>query len=65
MLNICLKSKKFDFTGRMNAFRVIERPERIEILGGQNTENVNNRPFYLHIVGRVKIEGLWHLFRNN
>ena len=36
------KLKNFNITGRMNAFRVIERPERIEILGGQNTENVNN-----------------------
>ena len=41
MLNICLKSKKFEnLTGRINAFRVIERLERMNILGGQNTESV-------------------------
>ena len=32
MLNICLKC--------INAFRVIEHPERIDILGSQNTESV-------------------------
>ena len=31
-----------NFTGRINAFRVIERLERMNILGGQNTESVNN-----------------------
>ena len=42
MLNICLKSKKNSiFTGRMNAFRVIERLERMVILGAQKTESVN------------------------
>ena len=42
MLNICLKSKENpNFTGRINAFRVIERLERMDILGGQNTESVN------------------------
>ena len=41
MLNICLKSKKIlNFTGRINAFRVIERLGRMNILGGQNTESV-------------------------
>ena len=35
------KYKILNFTGRMNAFRVIERLERMNILGGQNTENVN------------------------
>ena len=29
-----------NFTGRINAFRVIERLERLNILGGQNTESV-------------------------
>ena len=35
--------KKFkipNFTGRINAFRVIERLERMNISGGQNTESV-------------------------
>ena len=42
MLNICLKSKKnSNFTGRINAFRVIERLERMNNLDGQNTESVN------------------------
>ena len=41
MLNICLKSKKnLNFTGCINAFRVIERLERMNILGDQNTESV-------------------------
>ena len=41
MLNICLKSNKIsNFTGRINAFRVIEHLERMDILGGQNTESV-------------------------
>ena len=30
-----------NFTGRINEFRVIERLERMNILGGQNTEGVN------------------------
>ena len=30
-----------NFTGHINAFRVIERLERMNILGGQNTESVN------------------------
>ena len=33
--------KKLNFTGRINAFRVIERLERMNILCGQNTESVN------------------------
>ena len=42
MLNICLKSKNnSNFTGRINAFWVIERLERMKIIGGQNTESVN------------------------
>ena len=41
MLNICLKRKKLSFTGRINAFRVIKRLERLNILGGQITESVN------------------------
>ena len=41
MLNICLKSKKnSNFTGRIKAFRVIERLERMNILDGLNTESV-------------------------
>ena len=41
MLNICLKSTKIsNFTGRINAFPVIERLERMNILGDQNTESV-------------------------
>ena len=30
-----------NFTGRINAFRVIERLQRMNILGGQNTQSVN------------------------
>ena len=41
MLDIWLKSKKLNFTWHINAFRVIERLERMNILGGQNTECVN------------------------
>ena len=33
--------KNSNFTGRINAFRVIERLERMNTLGGQNTESVN------------------------
>ena len=37
MLNIWLKSKKkLNFTGCINAFRVIERLQRMNILGDQN-----------------------------
>ena len=35
------KLKILNFTGRINAFQVIERLERMNILGGQNTENLN------------------------
>ena len=35
------KFKIMNFTGRINAFRVIERLKRMNILGSQNTENVN------------------------
>ena len=39
---MCLKSKEIsNFTGRINAFQVIECLERMYILGGQNTESVN------------------------
>ena len=49
MLNICIKSKKTSsFTARINAFRVIERLERMNILGGQNTESVNLYLPFLH-----------------
>ena len=34
------KSKISNFTGRINAFRVIERLERMNTLSGQNTESV-------------------------
>ena len=47
MLYICLK-KKLNFTGRINAFRVIERIERMNILGGQNNESVNIMYLKLH-----------------
>ena len=33
------KYKISSFTGRINAFRVIERLKRTNILGGQNTES--------------------------
>ena len=39
MLNICLKSKK---KLNINASRVMERLERMYILGGQNNESVNS-----------------------
>ena len=43
MLNICLKVKKTsNLTGRINAFQVIERLERMDILGGQNTKSIND-----------------------
>ena len=43
MLNICLESKKkSNFTGHINAFWVIERFERMDILGGQKTESVKS-----------------------
>ena len=46
MLNICLKFlKKLNFTGRINAFRVIERLERMNILGGQNTKSVKRNKY--------------------
>ena len=35
------KEKMLNFTGRINAFRVIERLKRKNIIGGQNTEIVN------------------------
>ena len=35
------KYKITNFTERINAFRVIERLERMNILGGQNNESVN------------------------
>ena len=42
MLDICLKSKKnLKFTGRINAIRVFEHLEKMNILGGHNTESVN------------------------
>ena len=42
MLNICLKSKKkIEHQASINACRVMERFERINILGGQNNESVN------------------------
>ena len=34
------KYKISNFTGRINAFRVIKRLERMNILGGRNTESV-------------------------
>ena len=36
------KNKILNFTGRINAFRVIELLQRINISGGQNTESVNS-----------------------
>ena len=39
------KYKISNFTGRINAFRVIEHLERMDILGGQNTKSfkqINN-----------------------
>ena len=35
------KYKISNFAGRINAFREIERYERLNILGGQNSESVN------------------------
>ena len=42
------------FTGRFNAFRVIERLEKLNILGGQNTESVNI--YCMRIVGQFIID---------
>ena len=41
MLNICLKVKKIEHQARINACRVMERLERMNILGGENNESVN------------------------
>ena len=35
------KYKITNFTGRIKAYRVIERLERMNIFGGQNTESVD------------------------
>ena len=43
----------------MNAFRVIERLERINNLGGQNTESVKNR---LRKLGNVQSKIINHLW---
>ena len=40
-----------NFTGRINAFQVIERLERKDILGGQNTESVK---LLLSLLKRIK-----------
>ena len=45
MLNICLKSKKK--MNIINASRVMERLERMDILGGQNNESVNSTIFHI------------------
>ena len=39
MLNICLKSEKIELRGRIYAAVANERLERMNILGGQNTES--------------------------
>ena len=45
-----------NFTGRINAFRVIERLERLNILGGQNTESVKmNRILKLVIYHNIAL----------
>ena len=50
MLNICLKSKKkIEHQARINASWVMERLERMNILGGQNTESVKLQKV-LHIL---------------
>ena len=41
--------------GRINAFRVIERLERMNIIGGQNTENVNNNVLNSFAVNRFSM----------
>ena len=41
------KFKTSNFTGRINAFRVIERFQRMSILSGQNIENVKTKLFQL------------------
>ena len=45
------KYKILIFTGRIKAFRVIERLERMNILGGKNTESVIN--FKIKISNKV------------
>ena len=50
MLNICLKSKRIlNFTERINAFRVIELLQRMDISGSQNIESVN----FLCVICRI------------
>ena len=44
------KYKISNFTGRINAFRVIERLERMNILGGQNTEGVKIFNYDIYIL---------------
>ena len=36
------KYKILNFTGRINAFRVIERLQRMNIFGDQNTESIKD-----------------------
>ena len=42
--------------GRINAFRVIERLEKLNILGGQNTESV--KPLLVIVVVVVVLDSL-------
>ena len=44
------KYKISNFTGRMNAFQVIERLERIDILACQNTESVKKQQLPLKLI---------------
>ena len=46
------KYKILNFKGRINTIRGIEHLERMNILGGQNTENVNIQDLY-HVCERA------------
>ena len=47
------KYKILNFTGRINEFRVIERLQRMNILGGQNAESVKFKS--LRILKNIRI----------
>ena len=49
-----------NFTGRINAFRVIERLERLNILGGQNNESVK-----VHIKAYWSVHVIEGIIRNS
>ena len=55
MLNMFKKYKISNFTERINAFRVIERLERMNILGGLSTESVHQiKPFVTRLLNQTE-----------